>query len=283
MKNLKVYLLLIPFLLAFGKNNKPKTSKYLPKQFVKVPSGKVILGKKIDSCETFYISKTEISNGEWKAFLMDLKQTGALEAYEANRLDSTVWRLPNSFLEVFEKQYATNPAYEDYPLVGVTINQAKAYTQWLTEKHKDNKYGKKITFSIPTKKQWIRAARGESQNTYPWDGPYVRNHKGLYLANFMAIGENGIIRNDETNKLEIDGGIPNPAKEYFTTAKVKSYYPNKFGVYNMAGNVAELISDDTLAMGGSWLDPGGDIRVMSRQSAVAPKVNIGFRVVAVVE
>ncbi len=67
------------------------------------------------------------------------------------------------------------------------------------------------------------------------------------------------------------------------TASAKSYYPNQFGIYNMSGNVAELVSDDTVAMGGSWNDTGYDVRVESEQPATDPRSTIGFRVVAVIE
>ena len=67
------------------------------------------------------------------------------------------------------------------------------------------------------------------------------------------------------------------------TAPAESYYPNKFGIYNMSGNVAELVSDDTVAMGGSWNDTGYDVRVESEQPATQPKSTIGFRMVATIE
>ena len=51
----------------------------------------------------------------------------------------------------------------------------------------------------------------------------------------------------------------------------------------MSGNVAELVSDDTVAMGGSWNDTCYDVHVESEQPATEPKSTVGFRVVAVIE
>lgn len=48
----------------------------------------------------------------------------------------------------------------------------------------------------------------------------------------------------------------------------------------MVGNVAELVADDTAAMGGSWNDVGYDIRIESEQSSTSPTSTIGFRVAA---
>ena len=56
---------------------------------------------------------------------------------------------------------------------------------------------------------------------YPWGGPYLRNKKGCLLANFKP---------GRGNYPE-DGGL--------YTVRADAYWPNDFGLYNMAGNVAE--------------------------------------------
>ena len=63
----------------------------------------------------------------------------------------------------------------------------------------------KITFSVPTKKQWIRAARGDWQTSLciHGDGPYVRNSKGAYLTNFKNYDAANIHYNTEINKYEV--------------------------------------------------------------------------------
>ncbi len=49
MKKLGYFLLLLPFLFAFGKNQKPQHSKYLTKHYVKVPAGKVYMNSQGDN------------------------------------------------------------------------------------------------------------------------------------------------------------------------------------------------------------------------------------------
>ncbi|MGB0850671.1 MAG: formylglycine-generating enzyme family protein [Bacteroidia bacterium] len=321
MKKLGYFLLLLPLLFAFGKNKKPQHSKYLTKHYVKVPAGKVythvgrirtdkldsfrqsgarasmiiplrFLDHGLDSLPEFYISRTEVTNDNWKEFLYYLKSKGRLDEYRANLLDTTVWRHKLAYNEPYVDYYYQHPAYKDYPAVGMTLKQAQAYANWLTEiwaqNEKNKKAGVKITFSVPTKKQWVRAARGEAISGYPWGGEYLRNSKGLYLANFTSVGDENITRSDgkfktigtdvsstTRQRLENEGG--------FITTKAESYYPNQFGIYNMSGNVAELVSDDTVAMGGSWNDTGYDVRVESKQPATEAKSTIGFRVVAAIE
>lgn len=114
MKKLGYLWLLLPLLLAFGKNKKPQHSKYLITLYVKVPEGKLytdiegdfgkleeakILGldslekrdyiRGLDSLSEFYIASTEVTNENCKEFLYYLKQEGRIEEYKANILDTT--------------------------------------------------------------------------------------------------------------------------------------------------------------------------------------------------
>ena len=312
MKKLVYFLLLLPLIFAFGKNKKPQHSKYITKHYVKVPAGNVYtnvqgdlrklaeakaLGldsiekqfflRGIDSTSEFYISSTEITNINWKEFLMYLKQEGRLEEYNANLLDTTVWRQKLSYNEPYVDYYYQHPAYEKYPAVGMTLKQANAYANWLTEIFALRDQGVKVTFSVPSKKQWIRAARGDARTFYPWSGQYMRNSEGLFLSNFKTLDERFITRTDlngaytDTYKVRPYDNFTDEGMKITTPGE--SYWPNKFGVYNMSGNVAELVSDAPIAMGGSWNDTGYDVRVESEQPATEPKSTVGFRVVAVIE
>lgn len=312
MKKLGYFLLLLPLLSAFGKNKKPQTSKYLTKHYVKIPAGNVylhldridedkldslkmtdsqtaaiqnrkFLNHGLDSTSEFYMSSTEVTNVNWKEFLMYLKQEGRIEEYNANLLDTTVWRSHLAYNEPYVNYYYQHNAYSEYPAVGMTLKQATAYANWLTEIFALRNQDAKVIFSVPTKKQWIRAARGESSHTYAWKGIYLRNSKGVYVSNFKGLSAEDIHFNEITKKYEIYGTSSDLHDGATITSPAKSYYPNEFGIYNMCGNVAELVSDDTVAMGGSWNDTGYDVRVESEQSASESKSTIGFRVVATIE
>ncbi len=269
MKKTFYFLLLLPFLFAFGKNQKPQHSKYLTKHYVKVPAGYVFTNVQAgvlkinnqnpikDSLPEFFIAATEVTNFQWKEFLMYLKQEGRMEEYRDNILDTTVWRQLLAYNEPFVDYYYQHKAYSEYPAVGMTLKQAQAYANWLTEIYALKNQSVKIIFSVPTKKQWIRAARGDWQTHYPWDGKYMRNSKGAYLTNFKNYDAANIHYNTEINKYEVIS--MSQCMEGTITAPAESYYPNKFGIYNMSGNVAELVSDGAVAMGGSWNDTGYDV------------------------
>jgi gliding motility-associated lipoprotein GldK len=127
------------------------------------------------------------------------------------------------------QNYFWNTAYDNYPVVGVTWPQAKAFSVWRTQIFHSwlQSNGDLFVndFRLPTESEWERAARGDlDMAQYPWGGPYIRNNSGCFLANFKPM----------RGRYFEDGG--------FYTVKVYSYNPNGFGLYCMAGNVAEWCS-----------------------------------------
>ena len=135
-----------------------------------------------------------------------------------------------SWNEPMTQMYFWHPTYDHYPVVGVTWEQAKAFCVWRTRLYNTFLESKGLPivndFRLPTESEWEYAARGGmAQNPYPWGGPYIRNSKGCFLGNFKPL------RGNYTD----DGG--------FHTIIVAHYWPNGFGVYDMAGNVSEWTSN----------------------------------------
>jgi len=131
-----------------------------------------------------------------------------------------------SYNEPMAKKYFSHPAFSNYPVVGVTWKQATAFCQWRSANFNTFLESKKkmteSDYRLPTEAEWEYAARGgRSQVPFPWGGPYLRNKKGCLLANFKP---------GRGNYAE-DGGM--------YTVRADAYWPNDFGLYNMAGNVAE--------------------------------------------
>ncbi len=134
-----------------------------------------------------------------------------------------------SFNENLHDNYFWHPAYDEYPVVGVSWKQSTAFANWRT--HYRNSYLRESNdfieneFRLPTEAEWEYAARGGRElTTYPWGGPYTTNSKGCFLANFKP-GRGNLVA---------DGGMH--------PVRVHSYEPNEYGLYDMAGNVAEWTS-----------------------------------------
>tara|TARA_B110000114_G_scaffold135549_1_gene142312 strand:- start:6661 stop:8010 length:1350 start_codon:yes stop_codon:yes gene_type:complete len=131
-----------------------------------------------------------------------------------------------SWNEPMTQMYFWHPVYDHYPVVGVSWKQATAFCIWRTHLMNDfrNSRGKVIVndFRLPTEAEWEYASRGNfDQSPYPWGGPYIRNRRGCFLGNFKPLRGNYVD----------DGGMH--------TIVVAHYWPNGFGLYDMAGNVSE--------------------------------------------
>jgi formylglycine-generating enzyme len=144
--------------------------------------------------------------------------------------DTLVWLADFAYAqnEPLVEGYFSHPAFDNYPVVGITWRQARAFTVWRTRLYEGYATSRKmprlsrLPFELPTEAEFEYAARGGRVGTdYPWGGPYIRNAKGCLMANFKP-GRGNYID---------DGGA--------FTVNVKSYFPNDFGLFNMSGNVAE--------------------------------------------
>ena len=145
--------------------------------------------------------------------------------------DTLVWMrdFSYSYNEPMTKRYFSHPSFGNYPVVGVTWKQAVAFCAWRSKHLNDfllkTKKNVESDFRLPTEAEWEYAARGgRTQSMFPWGGPYLRNQKGCLLANFKP---------GRGNYPE-DGG--------FYTVRADAYWPNDWGLYNMAGNVSEWTS-----------------------------------------
>ncbi len=208
--------------------------------------------------------------------------------------DTTVWvkDFSYSYNDPMHQDYFYHPAYNEYPVVGVNWWQAKAFCDWRTKLRNDALSRKKNAsrvphFRLPTEAEWEYAARGGLKNAqYPWGGPDLINDRGCFLANFKPV------RGDYA----VDGAL--------YSIEVKSYKPNEYGLYDMAGNVSEwtnttfnetsyyiastmnpTIEDRSnlrkVIRGGSWKDVGYFLEVSTRDYEYADTARsyIGFRTV----
>jgi formylglycine-generating enzyme required for sulfatase activity len=134
-----------------------------------------------------------------------------------------------SFNDPQASLYFWHPSFDDYPVVGISWVQASAFSIWRTDFMNTALRKQGIPdvqdYKLPLESQWEYAARGGLDlSMYPWGGPYTRNYKGCFLANFKPLRGNYID----------DGNV--------YAGKVGSYEPNEYGLYDMSGNVSEWTS-----------------------------------------
>jgi len=213
--------------------NDPKTIEALAQtDFILSPEDRVNGKKEIDPFRIIYHSE-----------IFDLKEAAKRENAGKPRSkyivkkdtpiypDTLCWirDFTYSYNEPMAKRYFSHPAFGNYPVVGVNWKQATAFCEWSTQYMNAYLESKKRTqesdYRLPTEAQWEYAARGgRSQSMFPWGNYYLRNKKGCLMANFKP---------GRGNYPE-DGG--------FYTVRADAYWPNDFGLYCMAGNVAEWTS-----------------------------------------
>lgn len=210
---------------------------------------------------------------------------------------------PNAQLTSLDANYFSHQSFDYYPVVGVTWHQARAFTDWrgkeMMANLMKNSYlaGYQLTFSLPTEAQWQYAAEGklDPRDTISGTKMTIDGEEGKQkLAVNYKQGEGTYSRDGAT-----------------FTLPVKSYTPNAFGIYNMAGNVSEWTldayspsavafvndlnpvllydadEDDADALrrkvvrGGSWKDNGEQLNSETRSYSVdyEPHSYIGFRCV----
>ncbi|TVZ47524.1 gliding motility-associated lipoprotein GldK [Olleya sp. Hel_I_94] len=207
--------------------------------------------------------------------------------------DTTSWirDFAYSYNEPMHNDYFWHDAYSDYPVVGVSWQQAKAFCEWRTKHHNDARRERKMhnvaRYRLPSEAQWEYAARGGLQAaTFPWGGPYAKNDRGCFMANFKPL------RGDYA------------ADQSLYTVEADAYEPNDFNLYNMAGNVSEWVDSSydpssyeyastinpsvndannkrKVVRGGSWKDVAYYLQVSSRDYEYADSARsyIGFRTV----
>lgn len=252
---------------------------------------------------SFYMDETEVANVDYREYVYWLERVHG----ESNRQvvkkalpDSLVWREELAYNEPLVHSYFRHPAYDEYPVVGVTWEQANDYATWrsdrvneylliekgvlnpnpeqkgsenfVTDAYLNGQYQGDVKknlkdvrtggersvrqedgiflpkYRLPTEAEWEYAALAllgnklpadevvTDRRIYPWNGvsPRYKKHnkyQGQMLVNYKRgrgdyMGMSGKL-NDQAN-------IPGP---------VRSFMPNDYGLYNMAGNVSEWVAD----------------------------------------
>lgn len=226
--------------------------------------------------DTLYADKAEITNMAWREF-----ESWTITKFGKNSKehlailpDTLVWRNEHSFNEPYVIYYYKHPGYNDYPVVGISYEQALLFCRWRSERV--NEFcviGKKhlnieFQYRLPTIKEW---------ESLTFNGQFEFSNGGKDDKGYMKMN----IKRETNKKFYNDkvysgGGVD-------VTAPVNSYKPNIFKLYNMIGNVAEMVIEKGISKGGGWLHSLEDCRVGKSIPYTKPESWLGFRCVCVVK
>lgn len=223
-----------------------------------IPMSTIVYKGDTISVASFYISTTEVTNKQYRTFVHDLLAQGRVEDYLKAVPDTLQWAKHLASAEAMTNMYFWHPAFDEYPVVNISREGARMYCNWLTEsvykklleKYPEPKessgniyeHGFINDLRLPVEAEWVTAAQGGMPTpAYAWEGQFLRNKKGMFMANFKPPG-----KDNATSNWPEDGAM--------LSAPVTSYWPNKYGLYNMCGNVAEMVWKHGDKYTGNWRD-----------------------------
>jgi len=228
--------------------------------------------------DTLSMMNYEVSNELYNYFL---------KSKNHSRPDSLLWNNKFWYSNQYANKYHWHPDFDKYPVVNISIKDVEAFSNWLTEEYfkstKINAY-----FRLPKEIEWVLAARGKDNipSHYPWGGSFIRNTKGSFLCNYRPYLEMYMNHDNSGNIIynlppNSDPMLSADLDGYSIVAPVKSYYSNEYGLYNMSGNVAEMIFNADFTKGGSWNSEMNYVQINSKEYQAGPDPKIGFRLIMI--
>ena len=242
----------------------------------------------VEVVDNFFYDVREICNNDWREYLSYLKVNEGVdsEQYKNATPDTMVWYVDNGAMDPFVQQYYAHPSYGNYPVVGISHKQATDYCKWRTEAVKimleanKHKAPKEFHYRLPSKTEWELMANAG------YDAKTKKQHK-KHLASINQTNETASKIHSVNMKFKTQGKDLDPSLELasnpMSPAPGRSYLPNKYGIYNINGNVAEMVQEPGIAMGGSFEHYYDDIIPTNKEIGYeVPQKWLGFRCVCVV-
>lgn len=256
--------------------------------WARIPAGMFYFGQHEEMAtieQPFEMMVTDVTNAQYARYLNEALARGTFkidgdnvvgyypgDAFHGHKHEVEIkagdWlhvplRDPNLRLTFDGSAFRVRPGYENHPMTMVTWFGARAYCEFYSSR-------------LPSEAEWERAARGDDERPFPWGDEITLNNANFYASRDpfeAAAGKQG-----DTTPVGFYNG-----KAYTGYQTLDSASP--YGLYDMAGNVWQWVSDltegihDRLLKGGSKGVYGYNLRIWTRNAArpdyASPSV--GFR------
>ncbi|MBS1619959.1 MAG: SUMF1/EgtB/PvdO family nonheme iron enzyme [Bacteroidetes bacterium] len=215
--------------------------------------------------ENYYYDQTEVANVHWREYLYWTRKVfgeGSAE-YQAALPDQSVWSEADSCLSVYADLYLGHPAYEYFPLVGVTKKQAEVFAKWRSDRvmerelvlhhviEEDTSQNRNKYFTI--EKYFTGQYKGIKPDTAFMYYPF-------YRLPTVAEWREAARLDSLTHKSARSGGQVfdiNPctrADKKTPPTRAVEYIENAKSPDDLYGNIREWVAENNMAAGGSWKD-----------------------------
>lgn len=259
-----------------------------------------------------FASNVEVTNEAYYTFLSYLRDNGYADQYDIakidlRRFDGVALSSMKAYFRLAD-QKKKDGGYNDYPVINITYEAATLYCDWLTQQYnlQEKRKYKKVQFRLPTLKEWQIAALGYTEfqswelreNVIRADFP-VKGQKSdwanksydlkEYTVKYPWYRHDFTFRNKITNQYDcylaniLDSACDCPATKdkgdgFTMTSPVATYFANGMALFDMIGNVAEMVAEKGKASGGSWSHSPEASTITSVSSYNGADVKVGFRV-----
>ncbi|MFT5513262.1 MAG: sulfatase activating formylglycine-generating enzyme [Bacteroidia bacterium] len=286
-----------------------------PKGMVYIPTGTYNSESGVKTNITpIWMQEKEVTNEQYLEYLNELRDSSLTDSFLKAYPDTSLINKEFCISDYFN--YFENELFQDFPVVGLTLNQINGYALWLTAKLRLENPEFSMDCRLPSVAEWKYAsAGGRSLNNYANNSSSTTNSLGDHLFHFFYgdfryefyrniygcqldyydhfgstydyAYERYYLKVSTKNlkKVKTKNLVNHTMRRGFPT-RAKSFFPNDYGLYNTAGNVAELVMYDeknTIAVGGSYKTGPEYCRIHYEKlypfDHTSPQVDLGFRLV----
>jgi formylglycine-generating enzyme required for sulfatase activity len=255
------------------------------------------------------MDETEITNFNWMEYMfwIERKFGKHSQVYIDALPDTNVWKDVESCLYAYTPYYLRHPAYRDYPVVGVSQDQALKFCEWRSnrvmeyilirdgvlewdpwqtaEEHftieqyfkgnyrgciPDTNYKFVPLYNLPSIKEWKYAVKHTDSLEWEFLGRSKKRDDRICWSN-------PFINTDFAGCSARTIDVTAPVISFCSKKRIKNY------VYNLRGNVREWVIEKDTCIGGGWNDSKKMIYSQPAIQQTKKSSNTGFRCVCVWE